>query len=120
MCVSHCLIESFFFFNVQRLHEELYTLDPASFFVPSFLDAVSNTSEENFKSIIVRAAPGIYTFDMFKPQFCQMLIAEVYENFEFFYVCCVVLSSLSDSKTNTHCHHRLKIWRNGSIIRNPQ
>ncbi|WZZ50573.1 hypothetical protein YC2023_050680 [Brassica napus] len=48
-----------------------------SFFVPSFLDAVSNTSEENFKSIIVRAAPGIYTFDMFKPQFCQMLIAEV-------------------------------------------
>ncbi|CAN7133882.1 unnamed protein product [Brassica rapa subsp. narinosa] len=67
--------------SYQRLHEELYTLDPVSFFVPSFLDAVSNTSEENFKSIIVRAAPGIYTFDMFKPQFCQMLIAEV-ENME--------------------------------------
>ncbi|KAJ0247642.1 2-oxoglutarate and iron-dependent oxygenase domain-containing protein ICU11 [Hirschfeldia incana] len=67
--------------SYQRLNEELYTLDPASFFVPSFLDAVNNTSEESFKSVIVRAAPGIYTFDVFKPQFCQMLIAEV-ENME--------------------------------------
>ncbi|CAH8383002.1 unnamed protein product [Eruca vesicaria subsp. sativa] len=67
--------------SYQRLHGELYTLDPASFFVPSFLDAVSKRSEESFKSIIVRVAPGIYTFDMFKPQFCQMFIAEV-ENME--------------------------------------
>ena len=91
LIVCHCLIESFFFY-VQRLHEELYTLDPVSFFVPSFLDAVSNTSEENFKSIIGRAAPGIYTFDMLKPQFCQMLIAEVYENLSPFM--CVVLCCL--------------------------
>ncbi|CAH8351950.1 unnamed protein product [Eruca vesicaria subsp. sativa] len=64
--------------SYQRLHREIYTLDPASFFVPSFLKAVTPVSEENLKSIMVEAAPGIYTFQMLQPKFCQMLREEVF------------------------------------------
>ncbi|CAN6880981.1 unnamed protein product [Brassica oleracea] len=63
--------------SYQRLHGDIYTLDPASFFVPSFLDAVSHSSEERFRSMVVPSAPGIYTFDMLQPRFCEMLLAEV-------------------------------------------
>ncbi|KAG2265396.1 hypothetical protein Bca52824_072475 [Brassica carinata] len=58
--------------SYQRLHGEIYSLDPASVFVPSFLKAVTPKSEENFKSIMVQAAPGIYTFEMLQPKFCEM------------------------------------------------
>ncbi|KAL0699895.1 hypothetical protein Bca4012_056017 [Brassica carinata] len=63
--------------SYQRLHGEIYSLDPASFFVPSFLKAVTSKSEENLKSIMVQAAPGIYTFEMLQPKFCEMLLEEV-------------------------------------------
>ncbi|CAN6908468.1 unnamed protein product, partial [Brassica oleracea] len=63
--------------SYQRLHGEIYSLDPASVFVPSFLKAVTPKSEENFKSIMVQAAPGIYTFEMLQPKFCEMLLEEV-------------------------------------------
>lgn len=63
--------------SYQRLHGDIYTLDPARFFVPSFLDAVSQPTEERLRSAIVRSAPGIYTFDMLQPRFCEMLLAEV-------------------------------------------
>ncbi|CAH8355364.1 unnamed protein product [Eruca vesicaria subsp. sativa] len=63
--------------SYQRLHGDIYTLDPSRFFVPSFLDAVCQSSEERFTSTIVRSAPGIYTFDMLQPRFCEMLLAEV-------------------------------------------
>lgn len=46
--------------------------------MPSFLDAVSQPTEERLRSAIVRSAPGIYTFDMLQPRFCEMLLAEVY------------------------------------------
>lgn len=61
----------------QRLHGEIYSLDPASFFVPSFLEAVRQKSEESFRSILVSPSPGIFTFEMLHPRFCQMLLAEV-------------------------------------------
>ncbi|KAJ4889666.1 putative PKHD-type hydroxylase [Raphanus sativus] len=63
--------------SYQRLHGEIYSLDPASFFVPSFLKAVTPNSEENLKSIMVQSAPGIYTFEMLQPKFCEMLLEEV-------------------------------------------
>ncbi|KAF8109954.1 hypothetical protein N665_0089s0072 [Sinapis alba] len=63
--------------SYQRLHEEIYSLDPASFFVPSFLKAVTLKSEENLKSIMVQAAPGIYTFEMLQPKFCELLLEEI-------------------------------------------
>ncbi|XP_010498785.1 PREDICTED: uncharacterized PKHD-type hydroxylase At1g22950 [Camelina sativa] len=63
--------------SYQRLHGEIYTLDPTSFFVPSFIRAFTQKSEQSFRNMMVESAPGIFTFEMFKPQFCEMLLAEV-------------------------------------------
>ncbi|KAG7598010.1 Oxoglutarate/iron-dependent dioxygenase [Arabidopsis suecica] len=63
--------------SYQRKHGEIYTLDPTSFFTPSFLRAFSGKSEPNFRNIMVEPYPGIFTFEMFKPRFCEMLLAEV-------------------------------------------
>lgn len=100
----------------QRLHGDIYTLDPASFFVPSFLDAVSHSSEERFRSMVVPSAPGIYTFDMLQPRFCEMLLAEVYE---------IVIKKkvylLSVRFSDSYLFAlRLNIWRNGSMIQDPR
>ncbi|CAN8312996.1 unnamed protein product [Cochlearia groenlandica] len=63
---------------LQRLHEEIYTIDPAGFFAPSFLEAVvRQRSKESIRSIMVESFPGIFTFQMFSPRFCQMLLEEV-------------------------------------------
>ncbi|KAK9925804.1 hypothetical protein M0R45_023069 [Rubus argutus] len=67
--------------NYQPLHKELYELDPATTFVPAFLEAVNENTEESFKRICSEPSPGIYTFEMFQPRFCELLLAEV-ENFE--------------------------------------
>lgn len=51
------------------------------FFVPSFAKAFSSlekNKDESIKSIINEPAPGIYTFDMLQPRFCEMLLSEVY------------------------------------------
>ncbi|ESQ34491.1 hypothetical protein EUTSA_v10007812mg [Eutrema salsugineum] len=63
--------------SYQRLHEEIYSLDASSFFAPSFLEAVSGKSEESFKNTFVQSKSGIFTFEMLKPRFCEMLLAEV-------------------------------------------
>lgn len=89
---------------MQRLHEELYTLDPTSFFLPSFLTAVSENSELSLRRIMLETSPGIFTFEMLQPRVCELLIAEV-ENgaskFSFLFVCLeiaiCVLSFLSNS-----------------------
>ncbi|KAL5817932.1 hypothetical protein ACOSQ3_026310 [Xanthoceras sorbifolium] len=67
--------------NYQPLHRELYTMHPATFFVPSFLKAISDNTEESFRSVISEPSPGVFTFEMLQPQFCELLLAEV-ENFE--------------------------------------
>ncbi|XP_068643112.1 2-oxoglutarate and iron-dependent oxygenase domain-containing protein CP2-like isoform X1 [Aristolochia californica] len=67
--------------NYQPLHMELYSMHPATFFVPSFIKAVSGNTEESFRSIISEPSPGVYTFPMLQPSFCELLLSEV-ENFE--------------------------------------
>ncbi|XP_055809620.1 2-oxoglutarate and iron-dependent oxygenase domain-containing protein CP2-like [Solanum dulcamara] len=67
--------------NYQPLHRELYTLHAANFFVPSFLKAISESTEESFRNIMSEPSPGVLTFEMLQPRFCEMLLAEV-ENFE--------------------------------------
>lgn len=67
--------------NYQPLHRELYTMHAANFFVPSFLKAISENSEESFRNIMTEPSPGVFTFEMLQPRFCEMLLAEV-ENFE--------------------------------------
>lgn len=67
--------------SYQPLHNELYELHPSAFFVPSFINAINENKEESFRSIISEPSPGVYTFEMLQPQFCELLLAEV-ENFE--------------------------------------
>lgn len=67
--------------NYQPLHKELYTMHASTFFVPSFLKAITENSEESFRNIISEPSPGVYTFEMFQPRFCDLMLAEV-ENFE--------------------------------------
>ncbi|KAJ4973866.1 hypothetical protein NE237_007040 [Protea cynaroides] len=66
---------------IQRLHKEVYTLNPGKFFVPSFIKAVSGNTAASLRSIISEPSPGIYTFKMLQPSFCQLLLSEV-KNFE--------------------------------------
>ncbi|KAG2667540.1 hypothetical protein I3760_15G120500 [Carya illinoinensis] len=67
--------------NYQPLHKELYTLHPTTFFLPSFLKAISDNTEESFRSMMSEPSPGVFTFEMLQPRFCELLLAEV-ENFE--------------------------------------
>ncbi|GAB2228597.1 hypothetical protein Droror1_Dr00022717 [Drosera rotundifolia] len=50
--------------HYKSIHQELYTMDPVRCFVPSFLKAIADNSEESFRSIMSQPAPGIFTFDM--------------------------------------------------------
>ncbi|CAI0374937.1 unnamed protein product [Linum tenue] len=67
--------------NYQPLYKELQTLDETKFFVPSFLQAVNAGTEESLRKIIIEPTPGVYSFEMLQPNFCEMLISEV-ENIE--------------------------------------
>ncbi|XP_050256134.1 2-oxoglutarate and iron-dependent oxygenase domain-containing protein CP2 isoform X1 [Quercus robur] len=67
--------------NYQPLHREIYTMHPQTFFVPSFLKAINDNSEESFRSIMSEPSPGVFTFEMIQPRFCELLLSEV-ENFE--------------------------------------
>ncbi|XP_020216648.1 uncharacterized PKHD-type hydroxylase At1g22950 isoform X2 [Cajanus cajan] len=67
--------------NYQPLHRELYSVNPATFFVPSFLKAINDNTEQSFRSIMSEPAPGIFVFDIFQPDFCELLLSEI-ENFE--------------------------------------
>ncbi|XP_061374570.1 2-oxoglutarate and iron-dependent oxygenase domain-containing protein CP2-like [Gastrolobium bilobum] len=67
--------------NYQPLHRQLYTIDPTTFFVPMFLKAISDNTDQSFRSIMSEPAPGIFTFEMLQPHFCELLLSEV-ENFE--------------------------------------
>ncbi|GAB2297000.1 2-oxoglutarate and iron-dependent oxygenase domain-containing protein cp2 [Dionaea muscipula] len=67
--------------NYQPLHRELYTMNATFFFVPSFLKAITDNSGDSFQRIVSEPAPGIFTFEMLQPRFCELLLSEV-ENFE--------------------------------------
>ncbi|CAA2949650.1 uncharacterized PKHD-type hydroxylase At1g22950-like [Olea europaea var. sylvestris] len=67
--------------NYQRLHRELYTMHVTTFFVPSFLKAINENTEQGLRNIMSEPTPGIFTFEMLQPRFCEMLLTEV-ENFE--------------------------------------
>ncbi|GMN46349.1 hypothetical protein TIFTF001_015529 [Ficus carica] len=56
-------------------------MHPTSTFVPSFLKAITDNTEESFRSIMSEPSPGVFTFEMLQPSFCELLVSEV-ENFE--------------------------------------
>ncbi|XP_026663516.2 2-oxoglutarate and iron-dependent oxygenase domain-containing protein CP2-like isoform X3 [Phoenix dactylifera] len=65
----------------QPLHKELYNVHPTTFFVPSFVKAINENTEESFRNIMSEPSPKVYTFAMLQPTFCELLLDEV-ENFE--------------------------------------
>lgn len=67
--------------NYQPLHKEIYSMHATNFFVPSFIKAIHESTEDRFRDIMSEAAPGIFTFEMLQPQFCELLLKEV-KNFE--------------------------------------
>ncbi|XP_076908798.1 2-oxoglutarate and iron-dependent oxygenase domain-containing protein CP2-like isoform X2 [Bidens hawaiensis] len=70
--------------SYQPLYRDLYKLDALNFFTPSFMRAFrvdDHLREGSIRSIMSEPAPGIFTFNMLQPRFCEMLTAEV-ENFE--------------------------------------
>lgn len=77
----HCDYRDKIIKNYQPLSREIYTLNPDCFFVRSFIDAIHENSVESFRRIITEPLPGVYTFNMFQPRFCELLVDEV-ENFE--------------------------------------
>lgn len=76
----------FFSCHLQPLHRELYNLVPRLCFVPSFLKAINENTEDSFRSIISEASPGVFVFDMLLPSFCEMMLAEVICNASFFFL----------------------------------
>ncbi|KAF8022548.1 hypothetical protein BT93_F0153 [Corymbia citriodora subsp. variegata] len=67
--------------NYQPLHRDIYSMHPSAFFVPTFLKAINDNTEESFRNIMSEPSPGVFTFEMFQPQFCKLLLSEV-EHFE--------------------------------------
>ncbi|CAK8573980.1 unnamed protein product [Lathyrus sativus] len=63
------------------LHKEMYTMLSENFFAPSFLRAIKENTEAGFRSIMAEPSRGIYTFEIFQPHFCEMLVSEV-DHFE--------------------------------------
>lgn len=47
------------------------------FFVPSFLNAINEGTEDSFRSVMDEPSPGVFTFEMLQPHFCELLLAEV-------------------------------------------
>lgn len=52
-------------------------MNAANFFVPSFLKAINENTKESFRSIMTEPSPGVYTFEMLQPHFCELLVSEV-------------------------------------------
>ncbi|KQK04481.1 uncharacterized PKHD-type hydroxylase At1g22950 isoform X2 [Brachypodium distachyon] len=63
------------------LHEELYSMHASAFFLPTFLEAVRTNTKESIASIMAEPIPGVFSFPMLQPKFCDMLFEEV-DNFE--------------------------------------
>ncbi|KFK39158.1 hypothetical protein AALP_AA3G207800 [Arabis alpina] len=63
--------------NYQPLHKELYTLVPTLCFVPDFIKAINENTEESFRKILYEASPGVFVFDMLQPSFCEMMLSEI-------------------------------------------
>ncbi|KAK1388381.1 putative PKHD-type hydroxylase [Heracleum sosnowskyi] len=67
--------------SYRPMHRELFEMNFTSFLVPSLLEALNDSPENGVRKIISEPTPGLITFDMFKPEFCQMLLEE-FENFK--------------------------------------
>ncbi|KAK1387072.1 2-oxoglutarate and Fe(II)-dependent oxygenase superfamily protein [Heracleum sosnowskyi] len=62
--------------SYQPMHRELFEMNFTGFLVPSLLEAINESTENGVRRIISEPTPGLIIFDMFKPEFCQMLLEE--------------------------------------------
>ncbi|RYR07781.1 hypothetical protein Ahy_B05g075233 [Arachis hypogaea] len=69
--------------NYRPRFRELYTLNPTAFFVPAFLNAINENTEQSFRRIISEPSPGIFIFQMLQPRICELFLSEI-ENVEKF------------------------------------
>lgn len=60
----------------------------ANFFLPSFIKAINENTEDSFRNIMSEPSPGVFTFEMLQPRFCEMLLAEVLSLW-----CCYIFSN---------------------------
>ena len=67
---------SFVQHNYIPLNSHLYILNE-DMLVPSFLQAVQVNTPEALQQILHEEYPGIYSFDVLKPEFCNQLLEEV-------------------------------------------
>ncbi len=67
---------SFVQLNYVPLHKLLYTIND-NIFVPSFMQALQINTPEAFQQILHEEHPGIYSFDILKPDFCKQLFEEI-------------------------------------------
>ncbi len=67
---------SFVQHNYIPLHNYLYTLND-NIFAASFLQALQVNTPEALQQILHEEYPGIYSFDILKPDFCNQLLEEV-------------------------------------------
>jgi hypothetical protein len=67
---------SFVQHNYIPLNNHLYALNE-NIFVPSFLQALQVNTPEALQQILHEEHPGIYSFDILKPEFCNQLLEEV-------------------------------------------
>ncbi|CAM8946120.1 unnamed protein product [Rhodiola kirilowii] len=63
--------------NYQPLHSELYTMAIERYITPRFMKAVNENTEAGYRSIMAQPSPGVFTFEIFQPQFCELLLSEV-------------------------------------------
>ncbi|KAL9681666.1 hypothetical protein QQ045_013453 [Rhodiola kirilowii] len=63
--------------NYQPLHSELYTMAIERYITPRFIKAVNENTEAGYRSIMAQPSPGVFTFEIFQPQFCELLLSEV-------------------------------------------
>eukprot|EP00850_Spirogloea_muscicola_P020816 SM000227S07462 [mRNA] locus=s227:98598:100431:- [translate_table: standard] len=61
----------------RALHDWLYTLDTASFIVPSLRAALEEGTEDALRSILTQHGPGLFSFDMLLPELCTAMLEEV-------------------------------------------
>ena len=69
-------IAALFSTNFIPSNNQLYTLNE-NIFVASFLEALQVNTPEALQQILHEERPGIYSFDILKPEFCNQLLEEV-------------------------------------------
>ncbi|KAM7262692.1 hypothetical protein ACFE04_000375 [Oxalis oulophora] len=61
--------------------KDLYYIEPSFFFAPEFLKAIIKNTVECSRCATFEPTPSVFTFEMFNPQFCELMIAEI-QNFK--------------------------------------